>query len=315
MKKILYLLPFILYTLFFVFIIIIGGGLESIVMPDFFLLLGLLLICGLGALSKKKVFNVIGIIALFILSFALVKMGIENNYLRLAETKIAIVLLTYYLIAFIISKDKLLITLTGVSIGILLLLFVPIKFQYRDGGTVEYRAISYRFIKWNKLMDGGNYYNGEDLHWFPHNFHSLEFYEPIQSPKVKVSVDTQEITCSKGTFQWTKTVDGQNIISIADVFTTPVHWSYNDVLSITDDNTVDVKTDYNISNVKYTQYKDEYTNSEIDSVRAEFIKMDFNKENKIIDLSNLENGIYIISFKIHNNKDYADYAFKVEIKR
>lgn len=315
MKKTLYLLPFILYLIFFALIIALGGGLESFVVPDFYLLLALLLICGLGAISKKKVFNLIGGIALFTVSFALVKMGIENNYLALAEVKIAASLLIYYLIAFIISKDKLLITMTGVIIGILLILFVPIKFQYRDGGTTEYRAIAYRFFKWNRLMDGGNHYNAEDLHWFPHNFHSFEYYTPVHSPKVTVSTNNQEIMCSKGMFHWTKTVDGESIMTIADVFASAVHWDYNDMLTIIDDNIVKINTSYSISNVKYAEYKEEYANSDIDTVNPEFIEINFNNENKSIDLTNLEAGTYIITFTIHNDKDYADYGFKVEIIR
>ena len=313
MKKILYLLPFMLYKLFFAFIILIGGGLESFVIPDF-LLVGLLLICGFGALSKKKIFNVIGMISLFIVSFALTKIGIENDYFVLAETKIAAALLVYYLIAFIISNDKLLIIMTGTIIGILLLLFVPIKIQYRDGGTVEYRAISYRYFKWNKIMEDGNYYKAQKLHWFPNNFHSLEYYEPIESPLIYVSTNNQKILCSKGAFQWSKTVDGQQIFLIADVFDSAVLWKYNNKLTITEDNIVNIDTTYDISNVKYTEYKDEYANNEISSVRPEFKNIDSNNEIKNIDLSNLQNGEYIITFSIQNDKDYADYAFKVEVK-
>lgn len=314
MKKTLYLLPFILYLTFFALIIAIGGSLQSFVVPDFYLLLALLLICGLGAISKKKVFNVIGEIALFIVSFALIKMGIENDYFALAEVKIAASLLIYYLIAFIISKDKLLITMTGAIIGILLILFVPIKFQYIDGGTTEYRAIAYRFFKWNRLMDDGNHYNAEDLHWFPNNFHSFEYYTPVHSPLVTVSTNNQEITCTKGTFQWTKTVDGESIMTIADVFTSAVHWDYNDMLTITDDNIVKINTPYYISNVKYTEYKEEYINDDYDYVRPEFLDINYDSQNKFVDVSNLEKGTYIITFKIHNDKDYADYGFKVEVK-
>lgn len=314
MKKTMYLLPFILYLTFFVLIIAIGGSLQSFVVPDFFLLLALLLICGLGAISKKKVFNVIGAIALFCVSFALIKMGIENDYFVLAEVKMAASLLIYYLIAFIISKDKMLITMTGVIIGILLILFVPIKFQYRDGGSTEYRAIAYRFFKWNKLMDDGNHYNAENLHWFPNNFHSLEYYEPIHSPLVTVSTNNQEVTCTKGMFHWSKNVDGEKIMLIADVFTSPVHWNYNDMLTVTDDNIVKINTSYNVSNVKYTEYKEEYINDDYDYVRPDFTEINYDSQNKFVDVSNLETGTYIITFTIRNDKDYADYAFKVELK-
>lgn len=239
MKKILYLLPFILYIAFYVFIILLEGGVDNIGILNVGLLLVLLLICGLGTLSKKKVSNAIGIISLFAVSFALIKMGIENTYFILAETKIAIAILIYYLIVFIISKNKTLIIMSGVAIVILLILFVPLKIQYRDGGTVEYKAIAYWYIK----------------------------------------------------------------------------WTYKDKLTITDDNIVTIDTSYSIRDVKCTEYKEEYSNSEIGSENPVFNELDFNNENKTIDFKDFENGTYIITFTIHNDKDYADYAFKVEVKK
>ena len=314
MKKILYLLPFALCTAFYLFIILVERGVNNIAILDVGLLLALLLICGLGTLSKKKVFNVIGIISLFIVSFVLIKTGIENTYFILAETKIAIAILIYYLIVFIISKNKALIIMNGVAIGILLILFVPTKTQCNDGGTIEYRTIAYRYIKWNLLREDTTYYKSNDLYWFPKNFHSIEYYKPVESPIVNVSSNNQQIICSKGSFQWSKTVDGQQIHLIADVFKSPTEWTYNDSLTITNDNTVTVDTSYNIRDVKYTEYKEEYANSEIGTKNYEFIKLDFNNENKTIDLKDFENGTYIITFTIYNNKDYADYAFKVEVK-
>ena len=315
MKKTLYLLPFALYTIFFLLIIFAAGGIESFVMPDVFLLLGLLLICGLGTLSKKKAFNAIGLISLFILSFELIKMGIENDYFVLAEAKIAIALLIYYLIAFIISKDKFLITMTGIFAGILLLLFVPIKVQYRDGGTVEYRAISYKYIKWNVLRNDGTYYEADDLYWFPKNFHSLEYYKPVETPVINVSVDSQQITCNVGSFHWSKTIDGESVMTIGDSFTNPVYMTYDDSLIITEDNILKFDTTYNISNVKYVEYKEEYSNSENVSENLTFNGLNLNSEDKTVDLKDFETGTYIISFKINNGNDYADYSFKVEVKK
>lgn len=50
-------------------------------------------------------------------------------------------------------------------------------------------------------------------------------------------------------------------------------------------------------------------------MRLVFNNINFNNENKEVDLAELENGIYIITFTIYNNKEYADYTFKVEINR
>ena len=315
MKKILYLLPFALYTAFYVFIILVEGGVDNIAILDVGLLLALLLICGLGTLSKKKVFNVIGIISLFIVSFALIKMGIENTYFILAETKIAIAILLYYLIVFIISKNKTLIIMNVVATGILATLFVPQKLYVNDGGTVEYNAIAYKYIKWNTTRNDGTPLKHNELHWFPNNFHSLEYYKPVETPIVNASSNNQQIACNKGSCQWSKTVDGQEIHVIADAFTDPIQWIYKDSLIITGENILTIDAPYNIRDVKYTEYKEELADSEIGTMNFEFIKLDFNNENKTIDLKDFENGTYIIAFTIYNNKDYVDYAFKVKIEK
>jgi len=35
----------------------------------------------------------------------------------------------------------------------LFVLVVPIKFQYFDGGTIEYRSLIYKIIKWHRIDD------------------------------------------------------------------------------------------------------------------------------------------------------------------
>ena len=70
--------------------------------------------------------------------------------------------------------------ITIVLVLILLILFVQIKVKYRDGGTIDYRAIAYRVINWNKLKEDWTYYKAKDIIFFPNNFHSIEYYEPIE---------------------------------------------------------------------------------------------------------------------------------------
>ena len=305
MKKILYFLPFILYTIFYMFIIILDGSMENLAIIDVILLLGALFICGLGTSNNKKSLNVIGIISLFALSFGLIKMGIDNTYFLLAETKIAIAILLYYLIIFIIYKNKALIIMNLAVIIILSILFVPKKLYVNDGGTEEYRALAYKYIKWNTKRNDGTPLTGNEVHWFPHNFHSLEYYKPVESPTIAVFSKNQQLICNKGSFHWSKTVDGEKIMLIADVFANPIEWIYKDSLNITDDNIVKINSSYNINNVKYTKY-------EKDTIETIFSDLDFDNENKTLDLNGLEKGTYIITFSIHNDEEYADYAFKVE---
>jgi len=300
----LYLLPFILYSIFYSIIIFVLRG--TLVFPDFLLLLALLLFCGLGTLSEKKIFNVIGIISVFTISFALIRMGIDNTYFVLAETKAAIAILLYYLIVFIISKNKRLIIMNVIVIVLLSILFVPQKLYVNDGGTIEYRAIAYKYIKWNTIRNDGTPYKFNEVHWFPHNFHSLEYYKPIDTPVIKVFTDNQQISCNKGTAHWSKTVDGDNILSMIDSVG-PRAMDYKEELVIDNESIINIDTSYNISNVKYFEYKEQYT----DNIEYD---LDSDNQNKTINVNNLEKGIYIICFKIHNNDDYAEYSFKIDVK-
>lgn len=216
----------------------------------------------------------------------------------------------------IVTKNKKLIILIVIIIALLAILFVPEKKYVNDGGTIEYNAIAYKYIKWNTTRNDGTPLKENMLYWFPNNFHSLEYYKPVESPAVNVVVDNQQVICSKGSFHWSKTVDGQQMFVIADAFSSnPVQWNYKNILEVTNNAVVQIDTPYTISKVKYTEYKEEYTENNIGTVNPIFNDLNYNNENKTIDLTNLENNTYIISFSISNDKDCADYAFKVRVER
>ena len=62
-----------------------------------------------------------------------------------------------------------------VLIFIALLLFTPIpKGTYRDGGTKDYMALTYRIVVWNRLVGEGNIYHKNSVYWFPVNFRSID---------------------------------------------------------------------------------------------------------------------------------------------
>ena len=68
----------------------------------------------------------------------------------------------------------------AIAVLLLLLLFVPIpRGTYRDGGTKDYRALTYRIVVWNRLTDGlsgdeNGVYHKTSVFWFPHNFKSID---------------------------------------------------------------------------------------------------------------------------------------------
>lgn len=51
----------------------------------------------------------------------------------------------------------------------LLIMCIPIKYNYKDGGTVSYRAILYSYTKYHRLIDD-SYYTGTEFLIFPFNF-------------------------------------------------------------------------------------------------------------------------------------------------
>lgn len=168
-KKIIYTLPFIIYSLFYLFAIIITG-IDSLIFPDVILLLVGALITGWGFYSENKKLNIIAIISLFLLSSALIISDVRNTYFCIFESIVATITILYYLIIFICYRNKKSIIMNLILIVILLIMFLPIKLQYRDGGTVEYRALTYKVIKWNRLNQDTTYYKDTEVLLFPNNF-------------------------------------------------------------------------------------------------------------------------------------------------
>ncbi len=40
----------------------------------------------------------------------------------------------------------------------LLIMCIPIKYSYKDGGTISYKAILYSYTRYHKLIDDDSYY-------------------------------------------------------------------------------------------------------------------------------------------------------------
>ena len=79
------------------------------------------------------------------------------------------------------SKKKKIIIV--IAIIVLLVLFFPIpRGTYSDGGTREYSALTYKIIKWHRLIGETNsdgsieavyYYNKTSIFWIPDKFKNL----------------------------------------------------------------------------------------------------------------------------------------------
>ena len=57
---------------------------------------------------------------------------------------------------------------------VLVVLLFPVRTVYKDGGTRDYKAILYRIVVWNVLVDEGTVYQGTDFYLFPANRLSID---------------------------------------------------------------------------------------------------------------------------------------------
>lgn len=68
---------------------------------------------------------------------------------------------------------KIIFTVVAVVL-VLAIFFAPIpKSPYRDGGTREYTALTYKIVDWNRLTSDG-VYEATKMYWFPRNFQSID---------------------------------------------------------------------------------------------------------------------------------------------
>lgn len=75
-----------------------------------------------------------------------------------------------------------------IAIAVLAVLFVPIPGPIaKDGGTREYRALTYKIVKWNKIIGEGETYSKTSFYFIPDNFKSLDELWETESESVPES--------------------------------------------------------------------------------------------------------------------------------
>lgn len=76
-------------------------------------------------------------------------------------------------------KKKLRIIILIVVI-LMCILCIPFSVDtYKDGGTKTYTSFIYKIIVWHTHVDDYGQYKktGTEVHFFPNNFHDLDYYE------------------------------------------------------------------------------------------------------------------------------------------
>lgn len=105
---------------------------------------------------------------------------------------------------------------TVIAVVLLLaIFFAPIpKSPYRDGGTREYSALTYKIVDWNRLTDDG-VYEATKVYWFPNNFKSIDDLWANEEQEVvhKFVATILELDSS---FALVQPVEGEDELSSAD---------------------------------------------------------------------------------------------------
>ena len=190
----------------------------------------------------------------------------------------------------------------SIVIGIVLFLIVPIKRECNDGGTVEYSAILYKVIKWNRIRQYEENKTGTEVYFFPQNLHSLEYYDFPRPDAIAIYNGDDFVVANIGTYQWSKTVDG--ITSHINACALgAIDMEYKDTLKIKQGESIEIQG--LIANP--TEIKTYQNHKEIET------QLKYDETIKKIDLDELDKGIYIIELFVEQGVNKVCYSFKIEI--
>lgn len=173
---------------------------------------------------------------------------------------------------------------------ILVILLVPIKFKYKDGGTTEYKALLYKVIKWNTLEGR----RGTDFYLFPNNIHSIDYYKEILPPKIFIEKYDKKIELNVGSYFWK---ENNKVVKVD--FIHPIEFEYFDSIDLEAGEMLNIGTG---TITKVEVYKDK-----------ELLKVDIKVEENIITIPKMEKDKYIFVLNIEFNNGESIYAFKANI--
>ncbi len=192
------------------------------------------------------------------------------------------------------KKKKIIITLVILFIVILL---TPIKIQYKDGGTIEYKSLTYKIIKWNRLDD---YYEngiktGTEIHFFPDNFKPIDYFVEVRPPRFSLLYNDKLYLSQVLSHCWQNDYNAVCRDTIG-----PIEINYKEVLEVNKNDILHYGVFLPFRSIKlYDEngviYDIEYSNEE------EIIKVPDKK------------GIFFLVFSYKCKEGNVSYSFKINI--
>lgn len=182
-----------------------------------------------------------------------------------------------------------------IIIIVLLVLLFPIKFQYMDGGTKEYKALTYQIIKWHAINENyeSGYKTGTEVHFFPNNFRSIDYYMNTEPYRLKVIYDDKSYYAYTGSFNWCN--EYKNCQSVEKLMVS----DFNSYEGITITNTTQIKLRLYYDIKKITVYKNSFDN----------IYRVLSPSDGLVIPS--EAGMYMLKIEATSGNNNVEYYFKI----
>ena len=185
-----------------------------------------------------------------------------------------------------------------ILIVILIILLFPMKLQYKDGGTIEYRSLVYKIIKWHRLdnyYDGG-YKTGTEIYFFPNNFKPIDYFVEAKPPRFSL-IYNDEIYLSKVlSYCWSNEYN-----SVCADTLGPLDINYDKVIEVKKNDIIHYGIYLNIMNIELYNEKEKLD-----------YRVEFSNEEEVIKVPDLE-GIYIMTLYYKCSEGSVSYSFKLQI--
>lgn len=192
-----------------------------------------------------------------------------------------------------------------VIIIILIILLFPLREKYYDGGSIEYKSLTYKLVKYHKITDEleEKYIDGVKLDIFKINVLNTIDEEKINPKILTISSKTNRISMNRGT----NSIYFQELgIGIQSDAISPLEFKYNESLISKKGEQLILENliPYQINNIEI--YSSE--NKEKLSLDVEY-----NEENQTIKAPEKE-GKYILILKCQSSHIKSTYSFELEIE-
>lgn len=184
---------------------------------------------------------------------------------------------------------------------VIILLLLPIKYQYKDGGTIEYKAVLYNIIFWHEINNNydDNYRTGKEFHFFPENLRRIDYYKNTIPPRLELIYDNKSYYASTLDYNWCNNYDNctsREVLLVKSI-------GFEDAIKVNKDDKINMLLS-NTSINNLVIYKGTLDN---------MYSQDIEHDNEYIKVPN-EKGNYVYILNNVSGKNRVNYLFKVTVE-